>query len=97
MKHLEDLFGVPNSHCPAIVCGVVFTVPASQRSSVHMHLVSRSVRTTRCVESLQCLEVHDVGSGVSANQVDCYPLDFDSLVFGACIMFVVTVTFKFRR
>ena len=48
---------------------VVFTVPASQRSSVHLHLVLRPVSTPpRWVESPQWLEVSDVGSEVNVYQ-----------------------------
>ena len=51
-----------------MVCLVVFTVPASQRPSVHVHLVSRSVRTPCWVESVQWREVRDVGCEVNAYQ-----------------------------
>ena len=41
----KALFRVPGSHFSPMLMLVVFTVPASQRPGVHLHLVSRPVRT----------------------------------------------------
>ena len=41
----KALFRVPESHFSPMLMLVLFTVPASQRPSVHMHLVSRPVST----------------------------------------------------